>query len=58
MGVYDSGNVMCFNVFQCHGSSGHCWCVDINGRERAGTRTAPGSPPVDCKKPGDNMFTV
>ncbi|XP_072319180.1 nidogen-2 [Eucyclogobius newberryi] len=36
---------------QCHGSSGHCWCVDINGRERAGTRTPPGSPPIDCNKP-------
>ncbi|XP_055019138.1 nidogen-2 [Boleophthalmus pectinirostris] len=36
---------------QCHGSSGHCWCVDINGRERAGTRTPPGSPPIDCNRP-------
>uniref|UniRef100_A0A3B3ZNZ8 Thyroglobulin type-1 domain-containing protein n=1 Tax=Periophthalmus magnuspinnatus TaxID=409849 RepID=A0A3B3ZNZ8_9GOBI len=37
---------------QCHGSSGHCWCVDVNGRERAGTRTPPGSPPLDCNRPG------
>ncbi|KAK7893402.1 hypothetical protein WMY93_022554 [Mugilogobius chulae] len=36
---------------QCHGSSGHCWCVDINGRERAGTRTPPGTPPIDCDRP-------
>ncbi|XP_055083265.1 nidogen-2 isoform X2 [Periophthalmus magnuspinnatus] len=36
---------------QCHGSSGHCWCVDVNGRERAGTRTPPGSPPLDCNRP-------
>ncbi|GLD63075.1 nidogen-2-like protein, partial [Lates japonicus] len=36
---------------QCHGSSGHCWCVDSRGEERAGTRTPPGTPPVDCDKP-------
>ncbi|XP_058254729.1 nidogen-2 isoform X2 [Hemibagrus wyckioides] len=33
---------------QCHGSTGHCWCVDIAGQERAGTRTPPGTPNVDC----------
>uniref|UniRef100_A0A8C4HXW9 Nidogen 2a (osteonidogen) n=1 Tax=Dicentrarchus labrax TaxID=13489 RepID=A0A8C4HXW9_DICLA len=32
---------------QCHGSTGHCWCVDSRGEERPGTRTPPGSsPPV------------
>uniref|UniRef100_A0A3Q3VSX2 Uncharacterized protein n=1 Tax=Mola mola TaxID=94237 RepID=A0A3Q3VSX2_MOLML len=36
---------------QCHGSTGHCWCVDSNGRERAGTRTPPGTTPTDCDKP-------
>uniref|UniRef100_A0A4W6E3A5 Nidogen 2 n=1 Tax=Lates calcarifer TaxID=8187 RepID=A0A4W6E3A5_LATCA len=36
---------------QCHGSSGHCWCVDSRGQERAGTRTSPGAPPTDCDKP-------
>ncbi|XP_043966028.1 nidogen-2 isoform X3 [Gambusia affinis] len=36
---------------QCHGSTGHCWCVDSRGQERAGTRTAPGASPVDCSKP-------
>uniref|UniRef100_H2T9F0 Nidogen 2 n=1 Tax=Takifugu rubripes TaxID=31033 RepID=H2T9F0_TAKRU len=36
---------------QCHGSTGHCWCVDSNGQERAGTRTAPGAPPTDCDRP-------
>uniref|UniRef100_A0A3P8W1Q3 Nidogen 2 n=1 Tax=Cynoglossus semilaevis TaxID=244447 RepID=A0A3P8W1Q3_CYNSE len=36
---------------QCHGSSGHCWCVDSRGQERAGTRTAPGTQPKDCDKP-------
>uniref|UniRef100_A0A673FYD1 Nidogen 2a (osteonidogen) n=1 Tax=Sinocyclocheilus rhinocerous TaxID=307959 RepID=A0A673FYD1_9TELE len=29
---------------QCHGSTGHCWCVDSRGQERAGTRTPPGTP--------------
>ncbi|KAM7375351.1 hypothetical protein PAMA_014447 [Pampus argenteus] len=36
---------------QCHGSTGHCWCVDSRGQERAGTRTAPGTTPTDCDKP-------
>uniref|UniRef100_A0A8C4ZPD4 Nidogen 2 n=1 Tax=Gadus morhua TaxID=8049 RepID=A0A8C4ZPD4_GADMO len=36
---------------QCHGSTGHCWCVDQEGQERAGTRTASGTPPRDCYKP-------
>ncbi|XP_061909994.1 nidogen-2 [Entelurus aequoreus] len=36
---------------QCHGSSGHCWCVDVQGQERPGTRTPPGTTPTDCHKP-------
>ncbi|KAM9465918.1 nidogen-2 isoform 1-T1 [Clarias gariepinus] len=36
---------------QCHGSTGHCWCVDSSGQERAGTRTTPGTPPTDCDAP-------
>ncbi|XP_069493571.1 nidogen-2 [Ambystoma mexicanum] len=36
---------------QCHGSTGECWCVDTNGREIAGTRTRPGSPPHRCGVP-------
>eukprot|EP00064_Thunnus_orientalis_P009444 superscaffoldBa00001200_g9468 len=36
---------------QCHGSTGHCWCVDNRGQERAGTRTPPGATPTDCDKP-------
>ncbi|XP_065807893.1 nidogen-2 [Labrus bergylta] len=39
-----------YTPLQCHGSSGHCWCVDGNGQERAGTRTSPGAPPTDCDK--------
>ncbi|XP_059183657.1 nidogen-2 [Centropristis striata] len=38
---------------QCHGSTGHCWCVDGRGQERAGTRTSPGAPPTDCDKPDE-----
>ncbi|MCI4382950.1 hypothetical protein PGIGA_G00020800, partial [Pangasianodon gigas] len=36
---------------QCHGSTGHCWCVDSSGQERAGTRTPPGTPPTNCDAP-------
>uniref|UniRef100_A0A671U915 Nidogen 2 n=1 Tax=Sparus aurata TaxID=8175 RepID=A0A671U915_SPAAU len=37
-----------YRSLQCHGSSGHCWCVDSRGQERAGTRTPPGTAPKDC----------
>ncbi|XP_067311913.1 nidogen-2 isoform X1 [Pseudorasbora parva] len=36
---------------QCHGSTGHCWCVDSRGQERAGTRTPPGTPRINCDEP-------
>ncbi|XP_068165011.1 nidogen-2 [Antennarius striatus] len=42
-----------YTPLQCHGSSGHCWCVDNRGQERAGTRTSPGAPPTDCDKPDE-----
>ncbi|CAL8406882.1 unnamed protein product [Arctogadus glacialis] len=38
---------------QCHGSTGHCWCVDIWGHEREGTRSLPGTPATDCDKPDE-----
>lgn len=41
-------------LFQCHGSTGHCWCVDSRGQERPGTRTPPGVTRVDCdRRPGE-----
>uniref|UniRef100_A0A3Q3W242 Thyroglobulin type-1 domain-containing protein n=1 Tax=Mola mola TaxID=94237 RepID=A0A3Q3W242_MOLML len=43
---------------QCHGSTGHCWCVDSRGHERAGTRTPPGAQPKDCDEPGEAVFLL
>ncbi|XP_037552667.1 nidogen-2 [Nematolebias whitei] len=40
-----------YTPLQCHGSTGYCWCVDSRGQERPGTRTPPGTPPVDCEEP-------
>ena len=36
-----------FEKMQCHGSTGHCWCVDGSGREIDGTRRKPPNRP-DC----------
>ncbi|KAK2824085.1 hypothetical protein Q5P01_021260 [Channa striata] len=35
-----------YEAMQCHGSTGHCWCVDRNGQEIPGTRSGPGSRPM------------
>uniref|UniRef100_A0A8D0FH99 Thyroglobulin type-1 domain-containing protein n=1 Tax=Strix occidentalis caurina TaxID=311401 RepID=A0A8D0FH99_STROC len=41
-----------YRPLQCHGSTGHCWCVDAAGQEIAGTRTVPGSTPPRSVCPG------
>ncbi|XP_071337229.1 nidogen-1 [Trachinotus anak] len=35
-----------YEPMQCHGSTGHCWCVDRNGQEIPGSRSGPGSRPM------------
>uniref|UniRef100_A0A6Q2XZ54 Nidogen 2a (osteonidogen) n=1 Tax=Esox lucius TaxID=8010 RepID=A0A6Q2XZ54_ESOLU len=45
-----------YRDLQCHGSTGHCWCVDNRGQERAGTRKAPGAGQPNCNEPGENSF--
>uniref|UniRef100_A0A8D0AW38 Nidogen 2 n=1 Tax=Sander lucioperca TaxID=283035 RepID=A0A8D0AW38_SANLU len=42
-----------YQPLQCHGSTGHCWCVDFRGQERTGTRTPPGTAPKDCDRPDE-----
>lgn len=32
--------------------------MDVRGQERAGTRTSPGTPPVDCDRPGETVDTA
>ena len=34
---------------QCHGSTGHCWCVNEDGEEILETRTGPGEERIDCE---------
>ena len=39
---------------QCHGSTGHCWCVDQEtGKGIDGTGTAPGELRIDCDQGSD-----
>ncbi|KAK6309530.1 hypothetical protein J4Q44_G00194110 [Coregonus suidteri] len=40
-----------YRASQCHGSTGHCWCVDSRGQERAGTRKGPGTGRPKCDEP-------
>nr|XP_023658539.1 nidogen-2-like isoform X1 [Paramormyrops kingsleyae] len=40
-----------YRAQQCHGATGHCWCVDAKGLELPGTRTPPGTPSVNCDLP-------
>jgi len=34
---------------QCHASTGHCWCVNEDGKELVGTRKAPGEGEPNCE---------
>ncbi|XP_038634628.1 uncharacterized protein nid2a isoform X4 [Scyliorhinus canicula] len=43
-----------FRPLQCHGSTGHCWCVNENGQELPGTRTPPGTGQPQCGQPASN----
>ncbi|XP_043553581.1 uncharacterized protein nid2a isoform X6 [Chiloscyllium plagiosum] len=43
-----------FKPLQCHGSTGHCWCVDERGQEIPGTRTPPGTGQPQCGQPANN----
>uniref|UniRef100_A0A8C7RS93 Nidogen 2 n=1 Tax=Oncorhynchus mykiss TaxID=8022 RepID=A0A8C7RS93_ONCMY len=40
-----------YRALQCHGATGHCWCVDSRGQERAGTRKPPGTSQPNCDEP-------
>ncbi|XP_026165537.1 nidogen-1 [Mastacembelus armatus] len=42
-----------YEPIQCHGSTGHCWCVDKNGQEIPGTRSGPGSRPMCIDHEGE-----
>ena len=43
-----------YETRQCHGSTGHCWCVNEQGVELQGTRRGPTEEPVDCDATGEN----
>ncbi|XP_069773131.1 nidogen-2 isoform X2 [Narcine bancroftii] len=51
----EAGN---FRPLQCHGSTGHCWCVDENGQEVLGSRTPPGNGQPHCGQIGSPRLTT
>nr|XP_015218127.1 PREDICTED: nidogen-1 [Lepisosteus oculatus] len=40
-----------YTPLQCHGSTGHCWCVNRHGDEIPGTRAGPGATPTCTPSP-------
>ena len=41
---------------QCHGSTGHCWCVNEDGEELVGSRRGPGQGDVVCDAIGKYLL--
>ncbi|KAJ8004525.1 hypothetical protein DPEC_G00137180, partial [Dallia pectoralis] len=50
--VPDCDHLGHYKPLQCHGSTGHCWCVDHRGQEKSGTRKGPGGGQPNCDVPG------
>jgi len=47
--IPDCTNYGHYQPRQCHGSSGHCWCVNVlTGTEHPGTRRGPTEPQPTC----------
>ena len=42
-----------YSPMQCWGSTGYCWCVDVNGVEIPGTSLGPGEGTPDCNEQSD-----
>ncbi|MAQ32145.1 MAG: hypothetical protein CMD26_05410 [Flavobacteriales bacterium] len=44
-----------YSPMQCWGSTGYCWCVDVNGIEIPGTSLGPGEGLPDCVGQSDTL---
>ena len=44
-----------YSPVQCWGSTGYCWCVDINGVEIPGTSLGPGEGTPDCNEQQNSL---
>ena len=43
---------------QCHGSTGHCWCVDQSGKEIDGSRKSASEGEPKCGKRGHGYYNL